>query len=206
MRAEAIPMEPYRTATPDDAAAIAEIVTLAFSTDPLWGPALARPDGGLDHQRAYWDVFVAGALRYPATGVALDDGRIVAVAIWIPWGGTELTEEQEQQIDDLIAAELPERDGDLHELFRRFEAAHPEEPHHYLSLFATHPEHRGRGLGMGLLRHDLERLDELGIAAYLESSNPANDARYAGVGFELVGRFESPMTGAPVTTMWRSPR
>jgi GNAT superfamily N-acetyltransferase len=206
MRAEAIPMEPYRTATPDDAAAIAEIVTLAFSTDPLWGPLLSRPDGGLAHQRAYWDIVVAGALRYPATGAALDDGRIGAVAIWIPWGATELTEEQEQQVDDLIRAELPERVDELHELFRRFEESRPHEPHHYLSLFAAHPEHRGRGLGMGLLRHDLERLDELGIAAYLESSNPANDARYAGVGFELVGRFESPMTGAPVTTMWRSPR
>jgi len=86
----------------------------------------------------------------------------------------------------------------------RFEAAHPhDEPHYYLSLFATRPESRGRGIGMALLREDLAAYDAEGVPTYLESSNPANDARYAAVGYRAVGRFEHSSTGAPVTTMWR---
>ncbi len=83
--------------------------------------------------------------------------------------------------------------------------ARPSEPHFYLTLLATHGDHRGRGLGMGLLRENLARLDDLGVPAYLESSNPANDKRYAGVGF--IPRDTIILaTGHPVTTMWRPAR
>lgn len=43
-------------------------------------------------------------------------------------------------------------------------------------------------------------------AAYLESSNPANDGRYARLGFEPVGQFSYPGDGPVVTTMWREAR
>jgi hypothetical protein len=35
-----------RRATAADADRVTEIITLAFARDPLWGHALARPDGG----------------------------------------------------------------------------------------------------------------------------------------------------------------
>jgi hypothetical protein len=57
-------------------------------------------------------------------------------------------------------------------LLERFETHHPHDrPHHYLSLLGTHPEHRGQGKGMALLAENLAQLDELGMPAYLESSN-----------------------------------
>ncbi|MFI5028043.1 MAG: GNAT family N-acetyltransferase [Solirubrobacterales bacterium] len=75
--------------------------------------------------------------------------------------------------------------------FARSEAAHPqEEPHYYLSLLGTHPGRRGRGLGMGLLADDLGRIDAEGAAAFLESSNPANDHHYERLGFGLWGELE----------------
>jgi len=57
---------------------------------------------------------------------------------------------------------------------------------------------------MDLLRENLARLDAEGAAAYLESSNPGNDARYAGVGFRPVGAFSAP-GGQRLTMMWRNP-
>jgi hypothetical protein len=42
---------------------------------------------------------------------------------------------------------------------------------------------------MGLLAHDLELIDAEGFPAYLESSNPANNRRYAMLGFEPIGEF-----------------
>ena len=41
-----------------------------------------------------------------------------------------------------------------------------------------------------------------GKAAYLESTNPANDARYRGQGFEPCGAITLP-NGHVITTMWR---
>jgi ribosomal protein S18 acetylase RimI-like enzyme len=90
-------------------------------------------------------------------------------------------------------------------LYRQFEANHPSDPPHaYLSLLATHPERRGRGIGQALLVADLERWDGLAVPAYLESTNPANDHRYKRAGFRRVGGFSAIRDDAPITTMWRA--
>jgi len=76
-----------------------------------------------------------------------------------------------------------------------------------LPLAARHARRqpRARGIGMGLLAGNLRRVDALGMPAYLESTNPVNDARYARHGFEPLVSF-TVATGAVVTTMWREPR
>ena len=82
------------------------------------------------------------------------------VAVWIPPGGTELTVEEEQSVPGRLPALVGERAPLLQELFRRFDAAHPRhEPHYYLSLLAVADAHRGRGLGMALLRENLARFE-----------------------------------------------
>jgi GNAT superfamily N-acetyltransferase len=93
----------------------------------------------------------------------------------------------------------------LHELFERFDGNHPHaEPHAYLSLLATHPDHRGRGIGQTLLADVLGRWDTLGVPSYLESTNPANDHRYVRAGFRPIGGFRAVIDAAPITTMWRA--
>jgi ribosomal protein S18 acetylase RimI-like enzyme len=88
--------------------------------------------------------------------------------------------------------------------FELFDRAHPREvPHFYLSLLGTRAEHRGRGYGLGLLAGNLRRIDEAGMPAYLEASNPANVALYERHGFEVRGSFKLPGDGPEVFTMWR---
>lgn len=41
-----------------------------------------------------------------------------------------------------------------------------------------------------MLAANLARIDGEGMAAYLESTNSANTARYASVGFQVTGGFE----------------
>lgn len=193
-----------RRATAADADRVTEIITLAFAQDPLWGHALARPDGADGHHATFWRLFVEGALRYPWTWLT---GGGEATTLWIPPGGAEMTAEQERQLAGLAASYLGPAADDYVELLGRFEAAHPHaEPHYFLTLFGTHPDHRGRGIGMRLLAHDLELIDAEHMPAYLESSNPANNRRYAGVGFEPHGEFSYPGGGPVVTTMWRPAR
>jgi GNAT superfamily N-acetyltransferase len=193
-----------RRASPDDGELVASIITAAFANDPLWSRALARRDGRVDHHLRVWRLFIAGALRYP--WVWLTAGG-EATSVWIPPGGTEMSEEQEGQLADLASECLGSAADDYFELLERFEAAHPrDEPHYYLSFLGTHPDHRGEGRGMALLEANLALIDTEGLPAYLESSNPANDRRYERAGFVAIGEFAYPGGGPVVTTMWRTGR
>ncbi|MCU1475137.1 GNAT family N-acetyltransferase [Amnibacterium sp.] len=189
-----------RRATPADVDGITDIVTLAFAEDPVWSRPLSALDG--EGRRSFWRLFVEGALRYAWTWL-LEDGA--ATALWIPPGGSELSAEQEDRLSD-VATRLGQEQERFGELMHRFEAAHPREPHYYLSILATHPDHRGRGLGMGLLAHTLTLIDQERVGAYLESSNPANIRRYESVGFAPISEIAYSEPGPVVTTMWRPAR
>jgi GNAT superfamily N-acetyltransferase len=115
-----------------------------------------------------------------------------------------LTEEEEASIEPLLGEILGPRLPVVMELLRRFENAHPiEPPHYYLSFLGTHPEHRGKGLGMALLADNLARIDAEGAPAYLESSDTANARRYENLGFVRIGEFMRPHKQLAISTMWR---
>ena len=193
-----------RRAVTNDTDLVTSIISLAFESDPVWGRALELPDGRTTHHSAFWRLCIEGALRYPWTWLA-GDGE--ATSVWIPPGGTEMTPEQEASLADLAKEILGPASEKYLELLERFSAAHPHtEPHFYLSLLGTHPKHRGRGIGMRLLARNLVLIDSLHMPAYLESTNPANNDRYASVGFEAMDQFSYPGGAPTVTTMWRSAR
>ncbi len=185
-----------------DAGSVTTIIELAFADDPVWGPALSRTDGARIALTSYWRLFVEGALRFGTARIA-DDGA--AVAIWLPPGEDELSTAQLKDLERLIAQELdPVALTALHELYARFEASRAGRPdHYYLSLLATAVEHRGRGRGQQLLAEDLARWDVEGMPCYLESTNPANDHRYARAGFVADGGFSAVRDESRVTAMWR---
>ena len=193
-----------RIATAADIDRAAETITLAFAIDPVWEVALRRPDGRVDHHQPYWRTFVAAAQEQGNVWL-LDAGA--AVAVWIPPGGRELSDDALTELERFNEETLGAVGArEIAELYERFEANHPAAPAHaYLSLLATHPDQRGRGIGQALLAASLGRWDELGMPAYLESTNPANDHRYERAGFRRLGTFRAVRDGAPITTMWRSP-
>ena len=190
-----------RVATERDVHGVAAIFTAAFANDPLWGWAFPDPEAMV----AWWRYYVRSALRYPWVRI-VDD--FAAAAIWIPPGGTELTADEEAGVEALLAELAGPRAPEILKLLERFENSHRsvEQPHYYLAMLGTHPDHRGKGLGMALLDASLETIDGEGAPAYLESSNPANDARYERHGFRRIGSFTRPDEQATVSTMWREGR
>jgi GNAT superfamily N-acetyltransferase len=195
---------PAREATPADLDAIVAALTTAFFDDPLWGPAYPDPGRRAVQAATLWRFLVASALRYPWTFVS--EGA-EAAAVWIPPNGIELTHDEESHVEGLLVEATGEETASgILNLFGLFEAARPTEPHFYLSLLGVHDDHRGKGLGMSLLAENLERIDALGAPAYLESSNPGNNARYEKAGFVAHGEIVVPATGHVMTTMWRSAR
>ena len=181
---------------------VTDTITLAFRTDPVWGVAL--PHGAEQRPQDYWRFFVAGGHRYDTVFESADAGT---VSVWIPPGGTELSEAQEAALRELVRSTFePAQARALFELWSRFEENHPtDEPHAYLSLLATRPDLAGHGYGQAHLAADLARWDGLGVPTYLESSNPGNNHRYERQGYREVGQFETVLDAALVTTMWRPP-
>lgn len=195
-------LEAHRASDQEVATVVAVLVS-AFDEDPTWGWAF--PDGAArpEQHRRLWTLFVQGALRYSTVWLAPGG---TATSVWIPPHGTDLSSEQEAELEpllvDLLGADAPR----VLQAFALFDAAHPRDvPHFYLSLLGTSTEHRGRGLGLGLLADNLRVVDEAGMPAYLEASNPANVALYERFGFVLRDTFRLP-DGPEVPTMWRDAR
>lgn len=190
--------------TSGDVDAAVDTITQAFKRDPVWSVALAGPRWTDEHLRSYWRLFVEGGLRYGTVHVS---PGAMTVSIWIPPGGTELSPELEAAQHQLVADGLePDQVAALHELWARFEQHHPYgEPHAYLGILATRPDHAGHGYGQAHLAMDLAGWDAAGVPSYLESSNPVNLHRYERHGYRAIGQFATVLDGAIVTTMWRPP-
>jgi GNAT superfamily N-acetyltransferase len=196
-------MPASRSATVEDLPAAIEAITTSFHHDPLWGWAFPDPARRPDQYRVWWGLLLRSALRHGWVRVT---DRCEAVALWLPPGAAELTDEEARTVEPMLTELLGDHAPAVLELVSRFEAARPQAPHYYLSLLGTHDDHRGKGIGMALLNDNLASIDAQHGAAYLESTNPANLDRYEGVGFRPTGSFSAPDGGPTVTTMWRDPR
>ena len=180
-----------------DADRIAHTIGEAFAYDPTW--CWAFPDS--EARLRYWQACATEALRYRWT---FRTDSCEAVSIWIPPDGSEFSSQTEARLPALLEALVGRRAEEVGELIRRFGEAHPRtQPHYYLSLLGVADTHRGRGLGMALLRENLARIDAQSMPAYLESSNPKNNHLYESVGFVPVVSFTAPGDGPVVTGMWR---
>lgn len=187
-------------ATAAEFSRVTDVVSEAFHDDPTWSWAFPDPAA----RRQWWTFCIQEALRYPWT---FKTEAYEAVSMWIPPDGAELSPDAELSVPARLKDLSGPRAADVGELLDRFGRAHPRhEPHCYLSLLATAPEQRGRGLGMALLAENLARVDAERMPAYLESSNPNNNHRYEAAGFVAVTSFQAPRDGPVVTGMWRNKR
>jgi len=195
---------PFRRVTAANADEVTELFTLAFSQDPLWSWAFPDPARRADHHRAWWGLAMHSAVPNGWVWVTADGG---AASLWIPPETPELSDQDEAKVEPLLRRLVGSHADEVLRLLDRFDSNHPrDEPHYYLSLLGTHPDHRGQGQGMGLLAANLAQIDELGMPAYLESSNRANDHRYERLGFAQVGEFSAPGGEPTVACMWREAR
>jgi GNAT superfamily N-acetyltransferase len=193
-----------RSAVPADVPAACTVLASAFHDDPLWGawafPQEADRLARLPELMRFW---VQGAL--PHGWVRISE-RAEAVAVLLPPGAAEMSAGETAEFEAFVDRTLGPRAPELIELFERFEHHHPSHaPHYYLSLWGTHRDSAGRGLGAALLAECLAQIDGEHAPVYLESTNPVNVARYEALGFAATGQFMAPH-GPAITSMWREAR
>jgi len=90
-------------------------------------------------------------------------------------------------------------------LLSQVEKVHPEEPHWYLGVLGTAPEHQGKGIGSALMAPVLAKCDAEGIPAYLESSKESNIPFYERHAFKVT-REINVKNGPTLWPMWRDPQ
>jgi ribosomal protein S18 acetylase RimI-like enzyme len=197
-------MPTARRATPADLPAFTRALARAFTDDPVARWACPPPAARLRMLERFYAVRLRQMLRDDEVWT---DPDCSAAALWAPperWRTTLR--------DDLALARgmlIPRLLGRLPLVFYGFtgiERRHPPEPPHwYLAILGTAPEAQGRGLGSSVLSPALDRCDEDGIGAYLESSKEQNIAFYARHGFRVTHELRLPR-GPRMWAMWRDPR
>lgn len=175
------------------------VVVLAFSADPAarWAyPESAR----------YLAHFPAAVRAFGGKAAALGTCHHVpgfrGAAMWLPPGALP----DEEALGAVFQASVPEpRLSELFAVFERMASCHPAEPHWYLPLIGVDPACQRQGYGAALLRPTLAQCDRDGIAAYLESSNPANLPLYQRHGFAVLDTIQVG-SSPPIYPMLRRPQ
>ena len=187
------------SATVDDIAAVAGVLTLAFGADPAARWSWADPTIYLASFPRFVRAFGGSAFER-GTAHVIDGDK--GVALWLPPGA----ESDETAMGSLMRETVPEQIGkEALSVMQQMEKYHPREPHWYLPLIGIDPMHQGRGLGGVLMRHALAECDRDGSLAYLESSNPRNVPIYQHLGFEVLGTIQAG-TSPQLFPMLRKPR
>jgi ribosomal protein S18 acetylase RimI-like enzyme len=190
-----------RRVTRDDVKPLAAALARAFQDDPVAVyifPVAARRPRGLE--RFFRLQLGRTFLR---RGEAWTTADLQGGAFWLrpssPRPGLRDLFEQIPMVPLLGRRLLPTL-----RLIGLMEQHHPKLPHWYLGTLGTDPPFQGRGVGSALLRPVLERCDEEGVPAYLESSNVHNVPFYRRHGFDVTKELQVP-DGPTLWLMWREP-
>lgn len=197
-----------RRATAADLPALARALARAFQDDPIarWSctPDALRPS----LLERFYEIRLRQLLRHDEVWMAAGDGAdALGGALWLPPEEWRTSVREDAQLARVLLHPrlLPRFPLVVHG-FTGIERRHPvTPPHWYLAVLGTDPAAQGRGIGSALLAPVLQRCDEDGIGAYLESSKEENIAFYARHGFRVTDVVQLPR-GPRAWLMWREPR
>jgi len=143
--------------------------------------------------------FGGGAFENDGADVSAD---FLGGTLWLRPGVSPDGDTLDAVIDETIAE--PVR-SELRSILEQMDESHPKETHWHLAFIGVDAAHQGKGVGADLMTHRLAEIDEQGLHAYLESSNPRNVPFYQRYGFEIIREIQ--VGGSPpVIPMLRTPR
>ena len=129
----------------------------------------------------------------------------MGAALWAPPGHWRLPLLDVVRAAPVLALTLGRRAIPGRAFLDEIDRRHPAEPHWYLGVLGTSPDHQGSGIGSTLLQPVLAHCDREGLPCYLESSKDSNIAFYARHGFVVTEEI-SAVDAPTVWPMWREPR
>lgn len=194
-------MTDARPADANEIPAIAASLAKAFHDDPVMLHMLRAP---AKRERQMTTFFSTEMKRAMKVGAVLTTDDQPAGAIWMAPGKWQIGNLQLRSFVPVLVSWRSAITRSLRVL-QLMEKVHPKEPHWYLAVLGTAPDHQGKGLGSSLVAPILRRCDDEGLPAYLESSKDSNVPFYRRHGFEVTGEIKVP-NGPTLWPMWREPR
>jgi len=190
-----------------DVRGAARVLAEAFYDDPVTSWMLPDDSSRLTAlTRAFAPLARYHFLPRAGSEVGVSDGIVGAATLWDPPGQRKPGLVEQLITTPTMLWAFRSRVPASMRVMELMEKHHPEEPHWYLMLIGSDPAVRGAGFGHALMRSRLDRCDAEGSPAYLENSNPKNEAYYLRFGFEIMGEIKLPDGGPPMWPMWRTPR
>jgi GNAT superfamily N-acetyltransferase len=197
-------MTDVRKATPSDRDAAASTLASAFAEDPVCCWMCGQTDSEI-RMTPFWTATAkVGLARADHEIYVSDDGT--GVAVWRGIGKWKVPTSEVMRIVPSMLRSLRLRTPMTIQLLTALEKVHPTDPHYYLEFLGTRRDRQGKGIGSAVLQPILQRCDEEGVPAYLESSNRRNVPFYARHGFVETGEISAPKGGPKLTAMRREPR
>jgi GNAT superfamily N-acetyltransferase len=183
-----------RQAIPDDTAAIADVLNVAFLDDP--GAVICEPDRvrRATSMRGFFGAWVRAAIADGGDLVVPDEPAVCGVASWFGpgrygpsdealaaagWDGVLAT------FGEAAAARMLAMTGEL----ERQHALLAPWPHLRLDFFGVLPDAQGTGIGSRLLEHGHRAADAAGLRCYLETFTERNVAYYGRRGWDVVATY-----------------
>jgi GNAT superfamily N-acetyltransferase len=189
----ALTIEPV--ARTDQTRVIATLVS-AFIADPVERWLYPQPAAYLTKFPAFVAAFGGEAFE-EETVWNLDD--FAAVAIWLP---PSVQANGDAVVTVLSESVSSEKHAETISVLEQMDAAHPSDPHWYLPWLGVDSARQGTGLGAGLLRQCLMRVDADHSPAFLETPNPRTVPFYERHGFRVTSISQAGSC-PPVTSMLR---
>jgi len=186
-----------RPIKPDEINAIAALISAGYYHDIFFKWVVDNDDERLDIVTEYYKVYL-NARGCVAHVVETADGDIIGASVWLPH------DTDASVYDDIDAAA-----GKYAPNFRAVaDWSHfsepPMGPFYQLVGFVMGPQAKGKGLGVTLLKHNLDLFDGMGISTYLEASTPYHGGGvYGKFGYRPVGELMVFTDTAVLYPLWR---
>jgi ribosomal protein S18 acetylase RimI-like enzyme len=188
-----------KTVMPANADQAVGTVVLAFSADPIARWFYPDSHQYLLHLPSFVRAFAGKAFEYNS---AYQIDGYSGAALWLPPD----VHPDENALAGLLQRTIPEeKQQEIFAFIEQMDNSHPSDPHWYLPMIGVDPAKQGNGYGAALLKHALERCDNDGKLAYLESSSSKSIPLYQRHGFELLGTIQVG-SSPPLFPMLRKPR
>jgi ribosomal protein S18 acetylase RimI-like enzyme len=191
-----------RTAGPDDAPAVAEVLATAFLHGDLAPWLIPNPAVRARVYRPYFALLTEQALHHGHVDITTERD---AAAVWYPIAGDAppAPRRYDERLADITGEYLP-RFAALDTAMHRHHSY--EVWHHYLAFLAVHPDRQRCGVGSALLAHHHADLDAHGTPAHLEATGVRNRYLYQRHGYRSLPPYRIATKSPRLYPMWRSPQ